>query len=440
MNTGKMVWTEGMLLQPQHFQQSERYHEHQMNMRTARLPCSHGFFHLTLEVDKTGLRKIWLKAAAGIFPDGSYFELDPTQDPIAVEIPLGVTDQPVYLALPLAVGNHMEVRARDKPEILARYIGYRTELVDSNDAQRPPCAATIAAPDLRLILGTVAQSAIFVQLQVAHVQGIGVDGRLAVDSAFSPSFLHLRASGPLLRKVEELLGPIAERAGSIADRMRSVGQMGSAYLEDVLILQLLNRAEAQLKHLLGVANVHPREFFEVLLALFADISTFSAERRPPKAIEYDHDNQALAFAQLDRQIRQMLLSVNEQHAQLLHLQPREHGILVASLNDHTFLDDGYFVLVAQADCDSDSVRARLPQQLKVGTLETLGDLIDRHLPGVALKPVTAPRQLPFNNSHSYFQLKPDEQEMVRFRASGAVALHLAGEFPGLVLKLWAVRD
>ncbi len=34
MNTHKVIWQEGMLLRPQHFQHNDRYYDHQMKTRT----------------------------------------------------------------------------------------------------------------------------------------------------------------------------------------------------------------------------------------------------------------------------------------------------------------------------------------------------------------------------------------------------------------------
>ena len=37
MSMNKVIWQEGMLLRPQHFQQSDRYYDAQLKLRTQKL-------------------------------------------------------------------------------------------------------------------------------------------------------------------------------------------------------------------------------------------------------------------------------------------------------------------------------------------------------------------------------------------------------------------
>jgi len=52
----------------------------------------------------------------------------------------------------------------------------------------------------------------------------------------------------------------------------------------------------------------------------------------------------------------------------------------------------------------------------------------------------APRQLPFHAGHFYFELERQGDLWRQFEKSGSLAMHIAGEFPGLELELWAIRQ
>ena len=72
----KIIWSEGMFLQPQHFQQHDRYLEKLLQGRTGPLlGYSWGFVHFELEGAALALGKIELAAARGVFPDGTPFDL-----------------------------------------------------------------------------------------------------------------------------------------------------------------------------------------------------------------------------------------------------------------------------------------------------------------------------------------------------------------------------
>ncbi|WP_274620376.1 type VI secretion system baseplate subunit TssK [Colwellia maritima] len=70
----RVVWSEGMMLQPQHFQQQSRFHESQLQ-KSIGLCQPHFWGISSIEIDKSHLKngKLCLSSAQGILPDGSYF-------------------------------------------------------------------------------------------------------------------------------------------------------------------------------------------------------------------------------------------------------------------------------------------------------------------------------------------------------------------------------
>ena len=52
----------------------------------------------------------------------------------------------------------------------------------------------------------------------------------------------------------------------------------------------------------------------------------------------------------------------------------------------------------------------------------------------------APRQLPFHTGSHYFELERQGDLWKQIERSGSLALHVSGDFPGLELELWAVRQ
>src|SRR5689334_5334035 len=99
----KVIWSEGMFLQPQHFQQHERYLEKLIETRT-RPSRSHGWGFLSLQFDEAALAmgKVALATASGIFPDGTPFDFPSTHAaPAPLNIPANARDQLVLLAVPM---------------------------------------------------------------------------------------------------------------------------------------------------------------------------------------------------------------------------------------------------------------------------------------------------------------------------------------------------
>jgi len=68
----KVVWSEGLFLRPQHFQQHDRYIESLVEGRAGPLRNhSWGFTSLAIDRDQLGIGKFAIATASGIFPDGT---------------------------------------------------------------------------------------------------------------------------------------------------------------------------------------------------------------------------------------------------------------------------------------------------------------------------------------------------------------------------------
>src|SRR4051812_11346366 len=85
----KVVWTEGMFLQPQHFQQHDRFTEYQLRQRLAST-SGHAWGFTAVSVDEAALAlgKLSVNSAQGVLPDGVAFSI-PGNDaaPAALDIP-----------------------------------------------------------------------------------------------------------------------------------------------------------------------------------------------------------------------------------------------------------------------------------------------------------------------------------------------------------------
>ena len=100
-----------------------------------------------------------------------------------------------------------------------------------------------------------------------------------------------------------------------------------------------------------------------------------------------------------------------------------------------------FVLAVNAQMPSDQLRQRFPAQSKLGPVDRIRDLVNLQLPGIGLRALpTAPRQLPFHAGFHSFELDRGGDLWKQFERSGSLALHVAGDFPGLELELWAIRQ
>ncbi len=443
MNAHKVIWQEGMLLRPQHFQHNDRYYDHQLKMRT-RLMGGYAWGFLTLEIDLQFLNmgKLVISHASGIFPDGSLFDLIGNTESLALDVPPNTCNMPVYLALPLVTGNLVEARRPEQSDVLARYTAYEAQVADSNAGDDAACQVSCGRPDFRLLLGEQQSDHAYVKLKICEVLDTSPDGVVSLTPDFIPTYLHSHASSYLLSCLKEVISMLSHRGDSIAERIRSSGTVAGTEVGDFMMLQLINRAELLLRHYLGLEHVHPEELYRALLTLLADLATFSSDsKRPRLDSRYRHSNQGECFRKVMEALRHMLSMVLEQHAIELVLQPRQYGITVSPLHDRTLLGSASFVLAASAHCDAEELRHRLPAHFKVAPVERIRQLVNLHLPGIKLTSLpVAPRQIAFHSKKTYFVLELSSEDLEQLERSGGFAFHVSGEFAELELNFWAIRN
>ena len=443
MSSHKVIWQEGMLLRPQHFQHNDRYYDHEMKTRT-QLSGGYtwGFLDLDIDVQFLNMGKVVISQASGVLPDGSLFELSGSTEPLVLDVPPNTAGTPVYLALPLVTGNHLEARRPEQADVLARYTAYQARVADSNAGEDCASEVSCGRPNFKLLLGEQQSDQAYVKLKICEVLDTTPDGVISLDPQFVPTYIQAHASSYLLSCLKEVISMLGHRGDTLAERIRSNGKVGGAEVGDFMMLQLINRTELLLRHYLGLEQVHPEALYRTLLTMLGELATFSSDsKRPRLDSRYLHGDQGASFRKLMEAIRQVLSMVLEQHAIELILQARQYGIIVSPLHDHTLLRSASFVLSASAHCDSEELRQRLPAHLKVGPVERIRQLVNLHLPGIKVKPLpVAPRQIAFHANKTYFILELGSDDLAELERSGGFAFHVSGEFAELELKFWAIRN
>jgi type VI secretion system protein ImpJ len=441
--TNKVIWTEGMFLQPQHFQQHDRYVLAQSLQRaSAQQPYGWGFLSLALDTAALHLGKIAINSAQGLMPDGVAFDV-PGQDaaPAALDVPADTRDELIVLAVALQRPGVAESDAEgDAGSMPPRYHAAEVDVGDTNVTGDRVAPLQIGRLHLRVMLARDAVEG-YATVNLCRVIERRADNKLVLDTQFIPPTLHSGANEILASHLRELHGMLHQRGEALAARLAQPGRAGVGEISDFLLLQTINRAEPLLAQWRQTSVLHPKDFYFGGVQLAGELATFGERRRLADMPAYLHDDSIRCFTPLMLSLRQSLSMVMEQTAIPIELQDRKYGIRVAIIADVELQRTAQFVLAVAAQLPGDALRARFPTQVKIGTVERIRDLVNLQLPGVLLRPLpVAPRQIPYHAGYNYFELETRGNEMWKqLESSGGLAMHIAGDFPGLELEFWAVR-
>ncbi|HID4133641.1 TPA: type VI secretion system baseplate subunit TssK [Pluralibacter gergoviae] len=439
----KVVWTEGMFLRPHHFQRAESYLQHQIR-EWGGLQRSYLWGFLDVELDETMLRQgcIALSYASGLLPDGTFFQfLDGRHGPAPLAIPDNTSNEKVVLALPVRRGGREKVIFSEERDTLARFTAFEQEVEDDNALSVGDATVQFARPRLKLMLEKDL-TAEWTAIGVAFVVEKRNDNLVRLDSGYIPPTLNASNQTLLFGMLNDLHGLLVQRSQQVAGRLRQPGRFNTSELIEFTLLTLVNRHLGEAAHMKNLPLLHPEALWRSWLPFACELATWTAQRTLENAPPvYDHDDLAGCFGKLMLLLRQGLSLVMEDNAIQLPLTERSHGLNIATVPDTSMVREFGFVLAVKASVPGEILLTHFPAQMKIAPVSKIRDLVQLQLPGLMLRAMpAAPPQIPWHAGYNYFELEKGSELWGEMEKSGAFALHLAGEFPGLDMEFWAIRS
>ncbi len=445
----KVVWSEGMFLRPQHFQQQDRYIEALVRHSCGPLqPYAWGVAELTLDREILALGKVGITTARGLLPDGTPFSIpDHDPPPTPLEIDADLRDTRVLLALPLRRTGMADVERGASQDTVARYRATAREVRDNNmDMANNSAQVEIGERRLRLFVDT-RDASDYTCIGIAQVLEKRADQTVVLDADYLPPCLDCRGLPALRGFITEVLGLLHQRGDALAERVAGAGAARSGGLDiaQFLRLQAVNRFEPLFAHLAAMPGLHPETFYQVALQVAGEMATFTdkVKRRPPAFPAYDHDDLRKVFAVLMSELRRSLSLEEVDAAIRIPIEERQYGIRVAIITDRErpLLTKATFILAVRADMAADLLRTRFPTQIKIGPVERIAQFVNHHLPGIGVSALpVAPREIPYRADFIYFRLDRGSEFWKQLLNSGGFAFHVGGDFPELEMVFWAIKE
>lgn len=443
----RVVWSEGMFLRTQHFQQQDRWVEGLVRGSLLGVR-GHAWGVRVLELD-TGLLaqgKVALRRCEGVLPDGTPFAI-PESVPHPAPLPLGtgVTDTVVHLELPVAQAGAVETDPAGRPGTGVRFAAREIEVRDSIAGAEGRAPVEIGEPRFRLAGEAVPRSA-WTGLAVARVIGAQTDGGLVLDPEFVPPSLAVGAGPVVPSFLEEIAGKLASIADERAAFVAGKRLQGAGDIADFLILMLCNRAELTARHLADQRTAHPEDVFGWLAGLLGEASSFAgANLRPPADLPpYRHDRPDLCFRPLFQELRRLLVELArpDRKAVQIPLKVYASGVRAAEVQDRSLFTASAFVIAFNAPVSPEAIRQRLPGQIKIGPAEELQSIVRAAVPGIPIRHLpTVPREIPLHRGMTYFELERGNDYWRKLPASAGLAFHVTGDLrDGMDMECWAIRD
>ena len=391
----RVVWHEGMLLAPQHFQQADARLDALLAWQIlAATPFAWGVRNLAIDTALLHAGIFRVLAVEAVFPDGTAVSYSTQSSQQALELDLAphaqaLADRPmnVYLTLPMARS------ARDKG-VPARFRSVEGTPVEDEVSEAVPADVPRLVPNLGLAVGAV-PSGLHVHLKLGSVLK---DNELIKMGPELPPLLEMPKDNAVWERIAGFAGQLRAKAAFLAKQTAvpsSKTEDRLAYLEHKDRLRNLLAGLPQIEAVLRTPHLHPYALYLALCGLLGPLSMLRPGALPPVPPVYDHAEPLATLSPLLDALDEGLREVSQDYRELKF--EFRHGAFEMVLQPE-WLDKRLVVgLRGQPEKDL----AAWMEGAIIGSQSAYASLRERRVLGATRAPIEAADELGVRSSTGY---------------------------------------
>lgn len=447
-NYRKIVWNEGMLLTPHHFQQWDNYHEELLNSRArSMMPFDYGVLDLRVNSEAVANGNFQITNCRAVMPDGLMVnvpdaEAVPDMRPVGDHFKVEKDKLGVHLAIParkIGEANFQASGAAASNNL--RYLQEGTLVKDeTSGANEQPLA--YAKNNLRIIFDDELRDG-FTSLKIAELQRTPT-GQLKLSDDYIPPILKVSASVWLVNMLRQMVEILITKSGSLGEQRRasnaSLADFTTSEVAVFWLLHTINSSIPTVSHYFRSPLLHPEKLYLEMGTLVGKLMTFSLEVHPKDIVKYDHDDLYFTFYNLSMQLKDLLETVIPSRCVPIPLEKTRDTLYVGRIEDERLLKEASFYLAVRAQMPESKLIEGVPRVVKIASRDVIDSVIGSALPGVVLTHANPPpAPIPARVGFKYFQLDSIGPYWNGISGSKVIAVYVPNEIPDEKLEMYAVK-
>jgi len=451
LNNCKIMWKEGMFLEPHHFQLLEGFQTAHANTRVGSLSYAgfqYGFTELTVGRDALLSGNFTVASAAGVFPDGTCFAIGAGAHSKSLTRSFSGYCRPdqqtlnVYLTIPDNDPNTPSSNGSGTPFAGSRYVEKQTtvpdEFMPDNDKE-----LMIGVPNYQIRFEGEPLDGCS-RLLAARLIRNGA-GYMEPERGFSPPVLFFRCTDALKDCIGGLLELLWAKIGSLA-QCRGQSEQGRVFFSasEVGASSLFNTlcsSTPLLSRLCELPQIHPFEIYTRLTTLYGNLMCFLPEISLDLIPPYDHDNPGVAFTTLEKRIREALAAEFWTATVQISLERINSVMWHCRFPDERFVKSVNLFIGVTSESQQKSLVVDVLKNMRVCSRDKLDRLVSSFTPGLPLvRAQKIPEGLAAKPGYVYFAIEKQGPLWADVEASGTLGIYFPGEEYGdVTLEVLALR-
>ena len=441
----KVVWSEGMLLTPQHFQQWDRHIEGLIAERFGtHEPYAWGVTELDIDHDGLANGRLTLLKCSVVLPDGLVIEV-PDRDPapqtrVFTELfPPSRDTLDVYLGIPVERTDGMTCQlGKESGSRPARFVAEHIDVLDTTTGDNPR-EVLVTRKNLRLFFSGEETSDI-VAIKVAELVRLPT-GAVGLTETYIPPALWISASPYLMRLLRGLVELLMAKRAMFSDAQRGFMELIGADLGKFALVSAVSTHLPVLQHLNRCEHAHPESLYLALARLAGQLLMLIPPSESPDLPAYEHEDLTATFEGLDKRIRSIIEGATPTRYVTIPLDSSGDNMWVGRVPESRLFASSQFFVMASGDLPEDQVRNLVPHQVKIGSPSKLKEIVAAAMPGVKLYHTPRPpASLPMKIGTQYFRLDDRGVFWEDIKKSQVVALHVPESLQGITIQLVATKE
>jgi type VI secretion system protein ImpJ len=442
MKLQKVVWFEGMKLDPHHFQQADRYNQYLNNSKYGY--SSPNYWGIKeLQVDSAALAggAFGVVKCNGIMPDGSLFEM-PANDPLPRIrgfndiFPATAEKLDVYLTIPLesSVGNNCSL-SDSAPINDSRYTLQNIDLADFNTGANIRTVGVVK-PNYQFKFGDESLDD-YCSIKIGEIIR-NSEGKYFLDSNYIFPAISVSASEGLTGYTRDILSALISKSKELRNQASiQKPELSITQVEILLMLLTVNTYIPLLNYYYTTDHIHPENLYVLFLNLAGQLSTYS--NLGLKASEfpiYNHKHLSEIFKVISEEINSMLnvqKTVSRRDV-IISLRKQADTLFVGQLSPSQI--NAQFYIAVQGDLPEKKIISEFSKNIKISSYEEIFAVHQAGIQGVTTEYIARPPAgILVNEKAHYFKINKEGRFWDKIVIKNNIAFFIAAEFKNLQMEL-----
>ena len=442
MKMQRVVWFEGMKLDPHHFQQADRYNQYYINTRI-NLINSNYWGLKEFQTDNAALAggSFGLINCSGIMSDGMVFSM-PTNDPLpkvrSFEDLFSATSEKldVYLAIQneQSTGNNCQLNDSAAGNA-SRFSLQNIDILDFNTGSNMRTIGTGRA-NFQFKFGDESLED-FSSIKIGEITRSS-DGKYTMDHKYIPPVIEISTSASLMDHSRNILGALVSKSKELRNQAAvQKPEISITQVEILLMLQSVNTFIPLLNYYNSSKQIHPENLYLLFLTIAGQLSTFSnLGVKTGEIPTYDHKHLREIFNQIINEINSMLnvQKTVERKDLVIPLRRQAETLFVGQLSP-AHMTAQFFIAVT-GEMPEKKIITELPKNIKISAYEEIFAVHQAGIQGVTVEYVARPPAgVSINEKAHYFKINKDGRFWEKITSKNNIAFFIAAEFKALQMEL-----